>query len=97
MVVHTIGTRYHKDGDAFTVRREPWWTYLIHQSIDLLCAATRHYFCNSKPMHWAIRLSDRHTEEYQIPASKEQLVAFERWRGWRDWDTEDDDDTDDED
>jgi hypothetical protein len=98
MPAHTTAVKYHRDGTHFIVRREPWWTYLlsnviIHGLVEFLCFLTGHRFCNCSLMIWAIRLSDRHTVEFEIPVDEELARAYECWRGWR----HEDDDTSDED
>lgn len=101
MPAYTTTVRYHRDGDVFLIRRQPWWTYLVHAvivhgTIAFLCFLTGHRCCNIWPSHWAIKLSDRHSEDFEVPADRDLLFAFERWRGWRDWDNGGADDTSEE-
>lgn len=81
MPVRTISCVFGPyDKRAFSVNSEPWWACVLLRVVDTLCCLTLHRWCDSRLMHWAVCLSDRHTDSFTIPTDDATLVAYGRWR-----------------
>ncbi len=92
MKVYSVGYRSKAEGNPdFIIWKTPSWVHLIHMTIDKLCALTRHRFCSSRLMLWGIRLSDKHSETFEVPTTKELIQKYNVWRGWDFSDLDEDD------
>lgn len=83
MPVNHVGFSTGPHGQAFLIRTEPRWTAAVVTIVDKLCSLTGHRMCMSALMMWSLDLSDRHTDEFVIPTSRQTLRDYCLWRG--DW------------
>jgi hypothetical protein len=101
MKVHTVGYRARNadggKGQLITemmVTRWPLWAWLLDALVmDVLCRITRHRFCNSALMNWAVRLGDSRTEIFLARVEPADIERWQRWR-WNEpafWEDDDED------